>query len=143
MKKEIVKEYPKGDLTIIWKPHKCIHAGICVQQLPQVYNPKEKPWIKQHNAGNQELKQQINECPSGALSYRIKEETGTTKNEKSMTTVKIKPNGPLLVEGKITITDAAGVEQIKENITAFCRCGSSSNKPFCDGAHNKVGWKDN
>ena len=59
-----------------------------------------------------------------------------------MTTVKCKPNGPLLVEGKLVITDKEGVEHVKENITAFCRCGSSSNKPFCDGTHNKVGWKD-
>ncbi|MDV7138961.1 CDGSH iron-sulfur domain-containing protein [Maribacter sp. TH_r10] len=59
-----------------------------------------------------------------------------------MTTVKIKPNGPLLVEGQITIIDADGNEEVKEKTTAFCRCGASNNKPFCDGTHNKVGWKD-
>lgn len=59
-----------------------------------------------------------------------------------MTTVKIKPNGPLLVEGQITIIDADGNEETKEKTTAFCRCGASNNKPFCDGTHNKVGWKD-
>ncbi|MGB5435440.1 MAG: (4Fe-4S)-binding protein, partial [Maribacter sp.] len=130
------------DLAIIWRPGKCIHSGICVKKLPQVYNPKERPWIKQHNASKNELISQIDECPSGALAYRIKDEIKTNKNPIPMTTVKCKPNGPLLVEGKLVITDQDGVEQVKENITAFCRCGSSHNKPFCDGSHNKVGWQD-
>ncbi|MBD0849346.1 (4Fe-4S)-binding protein [Maribacter arenosus] len=142
MEKEIIKEYPLENLTIIWKPEKCIHSGICVKKLPRVYNPREKPWIKQHNASEQELIAQIDECPSGALTYRIKGEIETNKNNIPMTTVKCKPNGPLLVEGKLVITDNEGVEHVKENITAFCRCGASNNKPFCDGTHNKVGWKD-
>lgn len=69
MKKEIVKKYSNGELTVVWKPNKCIHAGECVKALPQVYNPKEKPWIKAENASTEELKAQINKCPSGALSY--------------------------------------------------------------------------
>jgi len=67
---EIIKEYPTDNLTVIWKPKKCIHAGICVKTLPKVYNPKAKPWIKPENASVGELKSQINTCPSKALSYR-------------------------------------------------------------------------
>lgn len=63
------KEYSNGEITIKWKPETCIHAGECVKNLPQVYNPKEKPWIKIENATTEELKAQINKCPSGALSY--------------------------------------------------------------------------
>lgn len=40
--------------------------------LPNVYNPKEKPWIKPENATVEELEQQIDLCPSKALSYRKK-----------------------------------------------------------------------
>ena len=43
-------EYSNGELTIIWQPELCKHAGICVKTLPQVYNPKERPWIKIENA---------------------------------------------------------------------------------------------
>ena len=68
---EITKEYSNEELTIVWKPGKCIHAGVCVQALPQVYNPKERPWIKIKNATTEELKAQIAQCPSGALSYRM------------------------------------------------------------------------
>ena len=43
---DIVKDYTKGDLTIHWKPAKCIHSEICVKTLPEVYKPSEKPWIQ-------------------------------------------------------------------------------------------------
>ncbi|WP_285653648.1 (4Fe-4S)-binding protein [Allomuricauda sp. NBRC 101325] len=63
------KTYSNGEITVIWKPELCQHAGICVKMLPQVYNPKEKPWIKAENASSEALKDQISKCPSGALSY--------------------------------------------------------------------------
>lgn len=64
------KEYNNGEITIVWKPEKCRHAGICVKTLPQVYNPKEKPWIKIQNATTKELVEQVSKCPSGALSIK-------------------------------------------------------------------------
>lgn len=67
---EISKEYSKDNLTVIWKPKKCIHSGVCVKMLPNVYDPKAKPWISPENASAEALKGQIHNCPSGALSYR-------------------------------------------------------------------------
>ncbi|KFC21647.1 (4Fe-4S)-binding protein [Chryseobacterium sp. FH1] len=64
-------EYQAGEITIIWKPKVCIHAGVCVKMLPKVYNPKERPWIKTENANSEALKEQIEKCPSGALSYQL------------------------------------------------------------------------
>ena len=63
------KEYSNGEITIKWQSKKCIHAGICVKTLPNVYDPKAKPWIKIDNASTQELMNQIDKCPSGALTY--------------------------------------------------------------------------
>ncbi len=67
---EIIKEYKKGDFTIIWKPQLCSHSGICVQTLPQVYKPKLIPWLNPDNASIEELEHQIAACPSGALSFK-------------------------------------------------------------------------
>ena len=64
-------EYQAGEITVIWKPKVCIHAGVCVKMLPKVYNPKERPWIKTENASSEALKEQIEKCPSGALSYQL------------------------------------------------------------------------
>ena len=66
-----IHKYTNGDITLLKKPKKCIHAGICVKKLPQVYDPKAKPWIKAENASSEELKEQIDHCPSGALSYQF------------------------------------------------------------------------
>ena len=69
MEKEIVKEYSNGEITIVWKPGSCIHSAVCIRSLPQVYNPRAKPWLTMENATTEELKKQIDTCPSGALSY--------------------------------------------------------------------------
>ncbi len=66
----ITKEYSNGEITILWQPEKCIHSGICVKTLPQVYNPNEKPWVKPENASTPELLDQVSKCPSGALSIK-------------------------------------------------------------------------
>lgn len=55
--------------------------------------------------------------------------------------LKVQParNGPLLVQGSLEVVGAeASVRGIQ---AAFCRCGQSNNKPFCDGTHNKVGFE--
>ena len=65
----MAKEYSNGEITIKWQPEKCIHSGVCVKTLPNVYDPKAKPWIKPENATSQELMDQVDKCPSGALSY--------------------------------------------------------------------------
>jgi CDGSH-type Zn-finger protein len=58
-------------------------------------------------------------------------------------TIAIKNNGPYLVTGPIALTDADGkaVEIPAGRTTvALCRCGASTNKPFCDGTHSKIGF---
>jgi len=57
-------------------------------------------------------------------------------------TVKMLQDGPLLVEGECQITDAQGnALPSKGDKTHLCRCGSSANKPFCDGSHKRIGFK--
>lgn len=74
MADENTKTYSNGEITIVWKQGKCIHSGVCVRTLPQVYNPKSRPWITIENASSEELKAQVSKCPSGALSYYLNRE---------------------------------------------------------------------
>jgi uncharacterized Fe-S cluster protein YjdI len=54
---------------------KGIHAGVCVKTLPQVYDPKARPWINIENATTEELIGQVAQCPSGALSIEKNDDT--------------------------------------------------------------------
>ncbi|HEX9986172.1 MAG TPA: CDGSH iron-sulfur domain-containing protein [Thermoanaerobaculia bacterium] len=55
-------------------------------------------------------------------------------------TIKIRDNGPLIVEGDFKLTDAQGNE-VPVKKAALCRCGGSTMKPFCDGTHSKIGFQ--
>ncbi len=52
-----------------------------------------------------------------------------------------KTNGPLIVSGPLEVVSGTGKTILKSTNTALCRCGGSSNKPFCDGTHAKIGFK--
>ncbi len=136
--KGIIKKYKKDDLTILWEPKKCIHSAICIKELPNVYDPKARPWIKPENASVDQLKAQIDKCPSGALGY-IKNES-SNQNSNMKTEVELMKNGPLLVKGTIEVKSHDGTVEIKEKMAAFCRCGASQNKPYCDGSHKGTGF---
>lgn len=57
--------------------------------------------------------------------------------------ITVRPNGPYRVEGPITLVDANGVawDLTDKPAISLCRCGHSSNRPFCDGTHRVEGWK--
>jgi CDGSH-type Zn-finger protein len=59
-----------------------------------------------------------------------------------MTTITVRPQGPNLVTGPATLTDASGAAFTIEDgrTVGLCRCGHSQNKPFCDGSHKAAGW---
>ena len=68
MPKETFK-YSNGEVTIVWKPDLCIHSTICVKGLPEVFKPKQRPWITPEGSTKEKIIDQVKKCPSGALSY--------------------------------------------------------------------------
>jgi uncharacterized Fe-S cluster protein YjdI len=139
--KDITKKYTNGEVTIVWKPNQCIHSTICFKGLGQVFDPRRRPWVTPEEATTQQIVEQIKKCPSGALSYFMNTETEEPVKVETETIVETSPNGPLLVYGNVSIKDASGNLTKKHNVTAFCRCGASTNKPFCDGSHKKIGFE--
>jgi uncharacterized Fe-S cluster protein YjdI len=67
--KDIKKEYTNGDITVVWRSGKCIHSGNCVRTNPDVFQPKEKPWIRIDASPSEKIIEAVNNCPSGALSF--------------------------------------------------------------------------
>ncbi len=135
-----VKEYSNGEVTVVWEAEKCIHSAICVKGLPNVFMPEAKPWIKIDAASTNDLVNAVKKCPSGALGFYMNHSADQT-SESLETKVEVLENGPLLVYGTLKVTDKHGNAETKNKTTAFCRCGVSQNKPYCDGAHVKADFR--
>lgn len=135
---DIVKEYTNGEVTIVWKPRKCFHSTNCFRGLPGVFDAAKSPWINANGASTDKIIEQVKKCPSGALSYYMNEELSYAT---VIGTIEAVPDGPFQIHGKIKFTGKDGKTTIKENV-ALCRCGGSHNKPYCDGTHLKIGFRD-
>ena len=62
----------------------------------------------------------------------------------SDTQIRLRDNGPLVVEGLVKLVDSDGNEfplDPSKPAIALCRCGTSKNKPFCDGSHKECGFE--
>ncbi|WP_338876757.1 (4Fe-4S)-binding protein [Spirosoma sp. SC4-14] len=137
---DITKTYSNGEITVVWKPSVCIHSKLCWTQLSDVFDPRKKPWVNINGAGSERIMEQVDRCPSKALSYFRNEDAVQPDDIQAESLVEPLPNGPLLVYGNLRIKDAEGHETQKNKVTAFCRCGGSHNKPYCDGTHLKIGF---
>jgi uncharacterized Fe-S cluster protein YjdI len=135
------KNYSNGEITVNWKPELCIHSTKCWKSLPRVFNPRAKPWVNMEGATTEAIRQTVLACPSGALSLKEEEVVVEKPVATSETEVCPLPNGPLQLTGRLRIVNEAGEEVIKTDKTFFCRCGSSANKPYCDGSHRKIGFQ--
>lgn len=54
--------------------------------------------------------------------------------------VTVMPSGPLVFQGPLEVRPASEGSARACEKGAFCRCGASASKPFCDGAHGKIGF---
>ena len=73
--KEATIRYSNDEIVILWRPNMCIHSGVCVRGLRAVFDVNRRPWIEPLAASTQEIIDQIEKCPSGALSWE-RAETG-------------------------------------------------------------------
>jgi CDGSH-type Zn-finger protein len=97
------------------------------------------------------VEQQAGDCPGGRLRTRQRAQAQADGHsiephfEPSIGLVQDTAkdvSGPLWVKGGIEVLGADGFVYEIRNRVALCRCGASSNKPFCDGAHVSSDFKD-
>ncbi|AFD09027.1 (4Fe-4S)-binding protein [Solitalea canadensis] len=79
---EKVIDYKNDDITVEWRPELCQHSTRCWSQMLQVFDPREKKWIKVDGASPERIRQQIEKCPSGALAFHYNKDADSS-NEKS------------------------------------------------------------
>jgi CDGSH-type Zn-finger protein/uncharacterized Fe-S cluster protein YjdI len=143
MIKDKRKDYVGKEITIHDNRRICSHAAECVNNLSSVFKLNSRPWINPDSARTEEIIETIRKCPSGALSYSIDDIEYRDQNERRPI-VTVSKDGPYLITGGIDLIGdniqwAEGAS--KEHYT-LCRCGASNNKPFCDGMHRTVNFKD-
>jgi CDGSH-type Zn-finger protein len=141
------KAYVGKKITVHDNRRICSHAAECVNNLPSVFKLNARPWIDPDAASLEEIINTIRKCPSGALSYSIDGIEHRDQNERTPI-VTVSEDGPYLITGGIELIggDANNIIQFgdgasKEHYT-LCRCGASNNKPFCDGMHKVINFKD-
>jgi CDGSH-type Zn-finger protein len=128
------EDYVAEAVTIHDNRGMCAHAGRCTDGLKEVFRLKEEPFILATAASAEKIAAVIDTCPSGALSYSI--DGVEHRDGGGEPVVGYVPNGPYVVRGgAAALKDVPQGEGASTKRFALCRCGHSTNKPFCSGAH--------
>jgi uncharacterized Fe-S cluster protein YjdI/CDGSH-type Zn-finger protein len=133
-----VKVYQASGVQVRYDARRCRHSAACVQGAPEVFDPQARPWIQPEKADPEKIAEVVGRCPTGALHFLLA--GGEPEQPERPTVISPTPDGPLLVRGDLRISGPWG--SAREVRAALCRCGSSGNKPFCDGSHERIGWRD-
>jgi CDGSH-type Zn-finger protein/uncharacterized Fe-S cluster protein YjdI len=134
------RSYKGAGITVSYDARRCIHAAECVHGLPEVFDPERRPWIEPDGASPQQVAAVVRACPTGALKVEPAA-GGQTEAVADKNTVTVVADGPLYLRGDLVFTGADG-EELREARAALCRCGASSNKPWCDNSHQEAGFAD-
>ena len=126
--------YERPELAVIWDATRCTHVAECLRALPDVFDVRRRPWIDIDGADAEEIAEAIHRCPTGALKYEARSGFPDESPEER-TTVTAGNLGPLYLRGNVRLVDGHGRLIADETRVALCRCGASSNKPYCDNSH--------
>lgn len=127
-------------ITVHFNRSICSGAGECVRNLPAVFVSGAKEWIRPAEAAVDQVIATVRRCPSGALTYSRDGQT-VTRDEPDVS-VRIVGNGPYEITGPVEFDAPHWSRNASPTCFALCRCGKSSNAPFCDYSHGEQGWRD-
>lgn len=71
------RKYKGKDIDVYFSLEKCNHIGVCSRENELVFDPSHRPWIMVDKASVDEVIRVVRECPTGALKYKLKDETQT------------------------------------------------------------------
>jgi CDGSH-type Zn-finger protein len=136
-----VVDYAGTGVTVHYNRLLCASSERCSTNLPGVFRRGESPWIQPDRESVEAVVALIRTCPSGALRYTIAGAAGPGPGPFAEPAIRIIQNGPYEVTGIPLATQdwCAGANPSRYTL---CRCGASRNKPFCDGSHWAVNFKD-
>jgi len=133
--------YPGERAAVTWKGNLCIHIGECGRAKGDLFVGGRKPWCQPDLVSNDEVREVVLRCPTGALSYEYADGSQVEQAD-TVNTIQISYNGPLFIRGDLDIDQAPQDVPGISFRAALCRCGKSRNKPFCDNSHDDAGFRD-
>ena len=134
------RDYETAAIRVHWESSRCIHTGVCLRTLPEVFDTSRRPWVDIEAADVDAIAGAVERCPSGALRYQ-RLDGGRGEEPQRPTIVVPIENGPLMLVGDLDVRDADGQQITRETRLTLCRCGLSRNQPFCDNSHRRRGWQ--
>jgi CDGSH-type Zn-finger protein len=134
------RAYDGRRITILDNRALCSHSAICTDELKSVFRHHDTPWIDPDGAAVEEIVAIIRRCPSGALGYAI--DGVEAKPPERVPMVTVTNDGPYAVTGGVELLGVKMGEGASAEHYTLCRCGASKNKPFCDGSHWTVKFRD-
>jgi CDGSH-type Zn-finger protein/uncharacterized Fe-S cluster protein YjdI len=132
---DAIEEVRGAKVMVRFDGKKCIHSRHCVLGRPDVFVPNaEGEWIYPDRAAPEAIAFIAMNCPSGAITYgRL--DGGENESPPTVNLVRVRENGPLAFHAPVSISgEPAGLR------VTLCRCGTSENKPYCDGSHAAAGF---
>jgi len=134
-----VSEFVGKEITVVDDVGLCAHAGECVAGARKTFFTAEAGRRVSHPDASPsgQVIAAIRRCPSGALLYKLHGKL--VHDYATGTEVRVEKDGPLHVQ-RARLNDAA--RPATEDHYTLCRCGASLNKPFCDGMHTKIKFRD-
>ena len=69
MQEGVARSYRTERIEVTWAPRRCIHAGECFRSSPEVFDPRDRPWVRLEAASPEEIEGTVQQCPSGALEF--------------------------------------------------------------------------
>jgi CDGSH-type Zn-finger protein/uncharacterized Fe-S cluster protein YjdI len=135
-----IRGYDGDGIRVSFEASRCIHAAQCVSRLPAVFDTARRPWIDPDGAPAEQIAAIVRRCPTGALKYE-RTDGGSEETFDPVNTLTVAADGPVFARGDIQVVDAERRPVARDTRAAFCRCGDSANKPWCDGSHVERGFQ--
>ncbi len=134
------KTYTGKNIAIHDNRGLCAHAGLCTDSLSAVWRMHQNPWIDPDAADATAIIDTIRRCPSGALSYSVAADQPREPNRTPA--IQAIKDGPYKVTGGVELDGQEWGDGASRDHYTLCRCGASKNKPFCDGTHWNIRFRD-
>ncbi|MBK1721997.1 CDGSH iron-sulfur domain-containing protein [Thiocystis violacea] len=135
-----ITKFEGQEIDVSWDERLCIHIGECGKAAGNLFVGSREPWCMPDEVDKAQVREIVERCPSGALSYHDK--AGTPEAPLPRNEVMVVYNGPYYLSGDLEIEGVADDMPGLRHRAALCRCGASKNKPFCDNSHAQARFED-